>query len=324
MKINIIARDNGAGLSADINILRDLFLSQGWDVDLTDYKSMKRFAFWSYNAYDLNVFLQWADPKWLKLARKNILIPNPEWFKNKWFPSLNRFDGIFCKTRHAVDIFKKKNPNTVFTSFTSVDHSLKGVPQKKDHYLHLAGKSKMKGTDTVVKTWMKNPDFPHLTVVKRHGDYPADNSKNLTIIPEYMSSDRLKKLMNQCAVHLCPSMAEGFGHSIAESLSCGALVISTDAPPMNELVNADPRMLVPPVRKERKQLTYAYHIDISGLEKAVKYTRSIAKSDHGVLLRDKAYDFYLRNDSYFKKTIVKAIRDLQKNSQDDPALFETR
>ncbi len=307
MKINIIARDNTAGLTADINILTELFHDQGWQVDFNDYKSLKRFAFWSSKTYDLNVFLQWANPQWFKLAEKNILIPNPEWFKIRWISVLNRFDGIFCKTKHAVQIFNKKNTNTVFTSFTSLNRLMAGVEKNKNQYLHIAGKSKMKGTDIIIKTWIKNPDFPHLIVVKRNMDYPVHNQKNLTIISEYVSNDELQLLMNRCAVHLCPSSAEGFGHSIGESLSCGALIVSTDAPPMNELVNPDRGILVKPVRKESKKLSYAYYIDVPGLENAVKHIMQIKKIN---VLMENAHSFYSDNDRYFRKTIIKAIDDI--------------
>lgn len=307
MKINIIARDNAAGLTADINILTKLFLSQGWKVDFNDYKSLKRFAFWSYKAYDLNIFLQWANPEWFKLAKKNILIPNPEWFKDKWISNLNKFDGIFCKTKHAVEIFNKKNSNTVFTSFTSVNKFIAGIKKDRRKYLHIAGKSKMKGTDIIIKTWIKNPDFPHLTIIQRNAGHLVNNRKNLTIIPEYVNNDQLQLLMNKCAVHLCTSSAEGFGHSIGESLSCGALIISTDAPPMNELVQWDRGILVKPVRKKSKKLSYAYYIDVAGLENAVKSIRNIRRMD---ALMENAYNFYSDNDKYFKKTILKAINNI--------------
>ncbi len=309
MKINIIARDNSAGLTADINILTELFLKRGWEVDFTDYKSLRRFALWSYNAYDLNIFLQWANPAWLRIARKNILIPNPEWFKDKWLQSLNRFDGIFCKTKHAVEIFKKENPNTLFTSFTSKDKSLTGIRKNYHNYLHVAGKSKMKGTDIIVKTWIKNPDFPHLFVIWRNVNHKIHNFKNLTFISEYINDDELKLLMNKCAVHICTSSAEGFGHSICESLSCGALIISTDAPPMNELIRPQRGILVKPIRQEKKKLSHAFFIDVTGLENAVKNIGNTNEKDMEHLMEN-AYNFYCRNDSYFRKTIIKAIGEI--------------
>ncbi len=315
MKINIIARDNAAGLTADINILTELLRNNGFQVEFTDYKSLKRFSFWSYKTYDLNIFLQWANPSWLHLAKKNILIPNPEWFKEKWLPYLNRFDAIFCKTKHAVEIFKGKNSNIVFTSFTSKDKSLKGesaakIKKNYQKYLHVAGKSKMKGTDIILKTWRNNPDFPHLTIIQRNIDTSADSCpKNLTIIPKYISENHLKLLMNQCGVHICTSSAEGFGHSIGESLSCKALIISTDAPPMNELIRPNRGILIKPVKKEKKKLSQAFFIDVSGLENAIKKLMKMNNSDMNILMEN-AHKFYIENDNYFRTTTIKAINEI--------------
>jgi glycosyltransferase involved in cell wall biosynthesis len=38
---------------------------------------------------------------------------------------------------------------------------------------------------------------------------------------------------------------EGFGHTLMEGMSCGAVILTTDAPPMDELVSAEEGFLVP-------------------------------------------------------------------------------
>ena len=302
MLIHIIARDNAVGLLADIKILTDLFLSQGWKVYLSDYKSLKRFSFWSRGKYDLNIFLQWANPTWMKLAKKNILIPNPEWFKYKWLKALPKFDAIFCKTRVATEIFKDKNPNTFFTSFTSRDYHLPKIKKTKQ-WLHLAGKSKLKGTDIVLKTWLSNPDFPHLTIIKKKIPTLEKQPHNMTCISEFIHQDKLQLLMNQCPIHLCPSATEGFGHSIGEALSCGAIPITTNAPPMNELVNDQRGFLVPPVKHRKIKLATAYDIDQQGLERVVRKAMQ-----NTIPMSQNARDFFIANDIFFKTNTVKQIK----------------
>jgi len=306
MRIHIIGRNNDAGLSADIQILKTLFATQGWKVHFSDYKSLKRFSLWSVNKYDLNIFLQWANPTWMKLARKNILIPNPEWFKKKWIKVIPEFDAIFCKTRVATNIFQDKNPHTFFTSFTSTDHHIPETKKKKQ-WLHLAGKSKLKGTEIIIKTWLSNPNFPHLTIIQRNSGPNAKQAHNLTYISEFIDQAHLQKIMNQCPIHLCPSATEGFGHSIGEALSCGAIVITTDAPPMNELVNDERGFLIKPVNSQIMKLATAYIIDQPGLERAVQ--KAIHRTTD-LSSGQNSRNFFISNDHFFKDQIIHRIREL--------------
>lgn len=307
MLIHIIGRKNAAGLSTDIQILTHLFLKQGWEVRFSDYKSLKRFSFWSAGKYDLNIFLQWANPTWMKLARKNILIPNPEWFKNKWVKVIPEFDAIFCKTRIATAIFKNINPHTFFTSFTSNNRHVPEIEKKNQQWLHLAGKSKLKGTQMIIKTWLANPEFPHLTIIQRNAGTTEKKARNLTYVSEFIDQDHLQSLMNQCPVHICISATEGFGHSIGEALSCGAMVITTDAPPMNELVNDERGFLVKPINKRMIRLATAYEVDQQGLEKAVQ--RAMHRETES-LLGQNARNFFISNDHFFKKEMIKQVQAL--------------
>ena len=50
--------------------------------------------------------------------------------------------------------------------------------------------------------------------------------------------------MNTYTFHICPSLCEGFGHYISEGLSCGAVVITNNCAPMNELVNCNNGILI--------------------------------------------------------------------------------
>ncbi len=45
---------------------------------------------------------------------------------------------------------------------------------------------------------------------------------------------------------MCPSSTEGYGHYINEGRSVGGIIITLDAPPMNELVSSDNGILIPP------------------------------------------------------------------------------
>ena len=66
-----------------------------------------------------------------------------------------------------------------------------------------------------------------------------------------LSSEDLKTEMNAQGVHLCPSEREGFGHYINEARATGALVVTTDFAPMNELIDSTMGVLLPPDRTWR-------------------------------------------------------------------------
>ncbi len=310
MKINIISRDNAAGLTAETEIMTKLFENQGWEVFFSDYKSLDRFMFWSYKKYDVNIFMQWANPTWLKLAKYNILIPNPEWFKVKWSSNIEKFDRIFCKTKSAVELFKMKNENTVYTGFTSKNRLIREIKKEPGQWLHVAGKSKLKGTNVIIETWLRNPNFPHLTILQKNSDGNIPSAPNITYISKHISEGDLTELMNKCEVHLCPSVAEGFGHYIGEAMSCGAFVITTDAPPMNELVSETRGALVPFVEKSKMKFSYAYYIDSLGLEEVVN---KVANMDIINEHMKNALEYYNSSGEAFRVKIVSEINELVDN-----------
>ena len=305
MNVNIISRNNAAGLSVDTEIMTEILQSQGWQVSFTDYKSYARFFLFGQKHYDINIFMQWANPAWFKLARYNILIPNPEWFKTKWVPHLHKFDAIFCKTQAAVATFSVHNDNVIFTGFTSKNKYKPEVIRDGTRWLHVAGKSKLKGTDVIVETWLENPHFPHLTIVQRNASTELPSASNIEYITTYIDDDRITELMNLCEVHLCPSETEGFGHCISEAASCGAFVITTDAPPMNEIITTDRGALVAAAGRRKMKLAYAYSIDCKGLRETVNEVLAL---DYREQRQRNAFDYFKKNDIRFKRKIREEIK----------------
>lgn len=139
------------------------------------------------------------------------------------------------------------------------------------------GQSFNKNSDVVYNAWRKHPEWPmlHLTAYKSYEKYfmrehicttcpynslpsklgvhlllllllPAVGlmvmgqvmvQENLIVYTERLPEEKLYRLQYMSGVHVCPSREEGFGHYINEARALGALVMTTDMPPMNELVN---------------------------------------------------------------------------------------
>lgn len=221
--------DNGVGLTRDARILTKL-LSR-YDVKIVDVD-------WTgYVKADIAFHLELPSMSALKHTPINILIPNQDWWH--WgIGSLNRFTYIACKTQHGLDLFSKHG-NALYLGFTSVDRFDPTV-QKEHMALHVAGKSALKGTESVWHAW--DPAFPPLVIVgsslgvgymgRRRG--PFKKQPNIRYVNEYIPDATLKQLQNQALIHVQPSEIEGYGHVLGEALSVGSILLTTDAPPMNE------------------------------------------------------------------------------------------
>jgi hypothetical protein len=79
-------------------------------------------------------------------------------------------------------------------------------------------------------------------------------------------------------MHLCLSQVEGFGHYINESRAMGALIITVDAPPMNELVDEDCGILITPSESEPAGLGMMYRISEDDIEQTIESVLTLPES----------------------------------------------
>src|SRR3974377_216550 len=82
-------------------------------------------------------------------------------------------------------------------------------------------------------------------------------------------------MQNSHRFHLCLSEAEGWGHYIAEALSVGALTLTCDAAPMNELVSPERGVLVAARQGGQHNLARLAFFDDDALAAAVSYALSL-------------------------------------------------
>jgi hypothetical protein len=92
-------------------------------------------------------------------------------------------------------------------------------------------------------------------------------------------------------------------------MSVGAVTITTDAPPMNELVDADRGLLVPYDRVDTQFLANTYFFDEAAAEAA--FERMIAMPDEELRrMGGNARDWFLRNDREFEARLKTALDPL--------------
>lgn len=303
--VNVFAVANGVGISRDIELIKDVLSGAGFEVEVSQmyrYQPKKRF--------DVNIFVERFNPRWLELADYNCFVPNQEWFESSWMPHLKEFDLYLTKTRFADGVFKNLGVRTEYVSFTSVDRFIPQVKKDEYHWLHVAGKSVQKQTETVIRTWAKNPGFPQLTIIQDPKYYrPRTSLRNINFMFDRLPDDTLRHLQNAFAVHVCPSETEGFGHYIMEGLSCEAVVLTTNGPPMSELVTTERGFFVEPVRSEPVRLSTRYLISEVSLEKAV--TQLLVLEDHKRrVLGRRGREFFIENDAFFRRRLPEAINSL--------------
>jgi hypothetical protein len=91
---------------------------------------------------------------------------------------------------------------------------------------------------------------------------PIDPSAtNIDLRVGYLTDGELRALQIESAFHICMSRAEGWGHYLVEALSVGAVTVSVDAAPMNELVTAERGVLVPYRSTGHQRLASTYEFD---------------------------------------------------------------
>lgn len=187
--------------------------------------------------------------------KRKILVPNPEWCTSKVkLISQNLISEFWHKTKFGMGIFENLFPTKLhhLTGFTSFD--LNGFAKNFDTFGHFSGKSKTRHTQELIDIWLKNPEFPTLKVqfYEKNIEIPEwIQFKNLNLRMGFMEPKELKEIFTLTGIHLCTSQMEGFGHYINEARSIGALIIALDAPPMNELIDAQSGILVKPEKYQQ-------------------------------------------------------------------------
>jgi hypothetical protein len=215
------------GLLRDYLILRRLLTRWGHEVIAGQFNG----AMVPDDKVDLNIFCETVAPAFLPLAKRNVAIPNPEWWFPQYDASLSALDFICCKTHDTLDIFSKKaGRRAVFIGFAAEDHHLPSVPRQRK-FLHIAGGSQVKNTLAILEAWATGIDADLVIVGKF---FPQAAHYPRVTWHESVGREQLIQLQNECLFHLMPSAYEGFGHAIHEGFGVGARVIGIDALPMTE------------------------------------------------------------------------------------------
>jgi len=302
----ILGKRNGVGLDRDSELLSEVLNESGVLVKVPRLKNIFDGLSREYVA-EAAFHLERVAPGWWRhKARRHILIPNQERYPKRLIGCLERMDEIWCKSRHAEEVFSQLHRRVIYVGFTSKDRLISGVEPDFGRFFHLAGKSTMKNTGLLLELWKLHPEWPELTLVQHPSNAPKQVPGNVNLISRYLDDDELRRLQNTHGIHLCPSLSEGWGHYIAEALSCRALVVTTDAPPMNELVSPDRGVLVPFSSSGPRHLGTVFHARPADLEAAIGELLEMS-TDETRHLGESARAWFEENHRNFKARVLSTI-----------------
>lgn len=279
-----------------------------------------------YKKAFINIFIQDPIKKFLKNAKYNMIVINHELFLHNGVDKnsvIYDIDYILCKTDIAVKIAKQFKAEHKFKykvykiGFTTIFPIIK-TDKIYNEMLHSAGSHHWKQTDTIIKLWLKHPELPKITITCEKQCYKnikniVENKKlpdNIVLYKELIPKDEYIKLKNKIGIHITPSMTEGFGHYINEARIVGSTILTSNHPPMNELVNSRCGVLVDCsellTKKNKTSICYINENDLlNGVKKIVSMSTENKKK-----LGEKSHSKYIKDKEYFIKRTKNFINKL--------------
>lgn len=315
--VNIVCHRSAYGLAKDAQLLADALGAAGFRVTESELQGLPPLARLRRKLqstlrggpiYDVNIFSEIAAADLFKLARKNVLIPNPEFLREDTARHLSSFDAIFCKTREALELFSEMGLPAVYTGFSTPSQAHPPAQKSFTTFFHAGGAYGIKGTGALTELWRRHPEWPRLTVTDTSGQ-PRPSLDNLEIIRSYLPAPAFRALQNAHGVHLCLSKMEGFGHYIVEPMSMGSVVLTTDAPPMNELVTPERGFLAATASQRPHHYGTRYQVDAASLEAAIQRIVSTPASALAGM-GQRARSWFEQNDRSFRRRLPEAVRQL--------------
>jgi hypothetical protein len=194
---------------------------------------------------------------------------------------LRRVDAVLCKTHECYARVTKwfaqegnpRNAKVFYTKHTSSDQALFARKRLGEYavasknfedikFLHTAGASPSKGTREVLECWTYTAGLPPLDVyIERTpfyrlfpASYKMKIARSRSPVRIHLGAiDRVNvsKLVAEAAFVVSPSYGEGYGHILNQARASGAVIVTTDLPPMNELISANETGVLIPVKTEK-------------------------------------------------------------------------
>ena len=237
------------GLYQDAVLLSILLRRMGHEVKLADFRDRR------IPSSDLVIQLEVVRRQFFSRGAEHWWIPNPEWVLERYLVGTSQFDRVLCKTPDAVRVMSPYSERVIHTGFMSEDR-LRPEVAREPVFFHAFKGSREKGTVAIQVAW---------------------NGLTQPIVLAYdLTDEEIVQQQNRCQFHLCPSKYEGWGHTIHEALSVGAIVVTTDMPPMNEFAGIPYH--IQPVKYGELHLARTGYVNASGVRRAVRWCLGLSEA----------------------------------------------
>ena len=295
----IIIKDNVGGIVADKDTIKELLEHNGFKVEVIVYNDIKDTKTnhasktkVKFNKVTIQLFIEHIileHPLDTFPAEKSYIFINQEYIQD-WDIArmLDKTVIPLCKTHESLKTLRKLGIiNAKYVGFGNnrKNEYVDTITKCPHLFIHIVGASPMKGTRTLINTWIQKKMKEPLIITANNKSYGNTNlfnywkslkpkvktlpdsllhkweewkkitnsnmnNTNSISLPLFESLDSCKIyfcntvldynviqfLQSVADVHMCPSLIEGWGQYIDEGRRAKAVVLTLDAPPMNELI----------------------------------------------------------------------------------------
>lgn len=271
---------------------------------------------------DIHIYISNADKVWFPYSEKKYFMVNHELFYQSEADAeiLSQIDTALCRTdigsKWAEKIKTEHNFNyrIATTRFTTYFQE-KQIIKHWNIILHSAGEHHWKQTDAIIKTWQKYQDLPVIIItctgqcyrnvesILKSGGHPT----NIILHKKLLEHEDFVLLKNKIGIHLCPSIVEGYGHYINEARKIKSLVITTNAPPMNELIDETSGILINcSSYGTKKNGTSLCFVSVEDIHEAVIKAQQMSIEEKKQMANN-AYDKFIADTKTFETSIIEML-----------------
>lgn len=174
-----------------------------------------------------------------------------DYYKQDTVDDFKYYDFLICNTKRHFSVFSKFDQCFYVPWGTDTNlYTYKKTSSEHVRFFHSAGMSNRKGTDVLIDAFINGEIYKKAELII-HTQIPIENlvkckienwsEYNITIVEKTVSAPGLYYMGD---VYVYPTTLDGLGLTMYEALASGLPVITTDCPPMNEVINEQVGKLV--------------------------------------------------------------------------------